>query len=375
MVPIPGGEFTLGSPPEEAGRTEAEGPQVRVEVAPFWMGRCEVTWAEYKAFMDLYDSFKGLTSLRPLLAADLAERVADKNRRKVLLNRQKRFLALLSDAPELHRHLQAPPDGIDAITVPTPLYEPDFTFEVGDDDQQPAVTMTQYAAKQYTKWLSAVCGSFYRLPTEAEWEYACRAGTSTAFYFGDDPAALGDYAWYFDNSDEQTHQVGQKQPNAWGLYDMHGNVAEWTLDGFSEEGYASLQGLTQKAGEVVTWPTELYPRVVRGGHWDEDATGCRSAARMQSQDEDWKDVDPNVPLSPWWFTSDPARGVGFRLLRPLEPPKAADANKFWEADVDEIRDDVATRLDEGRGAQERVHVELPQAIRQWRQMAAELELD
>ncbi len=137
MEPIPGGAFKLGSPDSEANRQDDEVPQVEVTVEPFWMGRYEVTWSEYKYFMSLYSVFKNFESkkIRP---------VNDETK-------------------------------VDAVTAPTELYDPSFTFELGEDPQQPAVTMTQYAAKQYTKWLGAITGNQYRLPSEAEWEYACRA--------------------------------------------------------------------------------------------------------------------------------------------------------------------------------------------------------
>jgi formylglycine-generating enzyme len=324
MVPVPGGVLRMGSPETEAGRKPQEGPTFEVEIAPYWIGKYEVTWSEYKAYMSLYSTFKEFQfrSLR---------KVTDENRG-------------------------------DAITAPTELYEPTFTFEKGENPRQPAVTMTQYAAKQYTKWLSAITGQRYRLPTEAEWEYACRAGTRTAYSFGDDREPLGEYAWYYDNSDETTHPVGQKKPNPWGLYDMHGNVAEWVLDQLLESGYEQFAGKKVSAAEAVVWPTILFPRVVRGGHWDDTADALRSAARLGSNDPEWKSADPNIPLSPWWFTSDPARGVGFRLVRPLERIPDELLAKVWEADVEDIREDVNNRLEEGRGVLGLVDPSLPQAI-------------
>ncbi|MCH5376475.1 MAG: formylglycine-generating enzyme family protein, partial [Planctomycetes bacterium] len=279
MVPIPGGTFKMGSPESEDGREDTEGPQFEVTVEPFWMSKYEVTWGEYKQYMALYGIFKEF-EIKKLRT------VVDDNQ-------------------------------IDTITAPTELYDPSFTFEFGDAPRLPAVTMTQYSARQYTKWLSGVTGHFYRLPSEAEWEYACRAGTDTAYSFGDDVDDLDDYAWYYDNSDDAPHPVGQKKPNAWGLYDMHGNVAEWTLDQMLEDGFAKFKGGRVSAAEALVWPTKLVPRVVKGGSWEDDPENCRSAARLGSEEEEWKHEDPNLPLSPWWFTSDPTRGIGFRVIRPL----------------------------------------------------------
>jgi len=326
MQPIPGGKFKLGSPASEKGRKPEEGPQIEVEIEPFWMSTYEVTWSEYKQYMAMHTLFKRL----------LGEKLwptTDANKEWV-------------------------------VTAPSSLYDPTFTFKQGADPQQPAVTMSQFAAKQYTKWLSGLTGQFYRLPTEAEWEYACRAGTSTAYFFGDDPAQLGEYAWQYDNASERTQLVGQKKPSPWGLYDIHGNVGEWCLDQFSKEGYKKFEGQSLPWHAAIAWPTKLYPRVIRGGSWDEDADRLRSAARRGSDDDDWRGEDPNFPQSPWWFTSQPALSVGFRPIRPLsEPATMADRNKFWEADIDQIREDVENRINqEGRGSRGVTNKELPAAI-------------
>lgn len=279
MVPIPGGEFLMGSPESEEGRNADEGPQHTVKIEPFWMGATEVTWDEY----------------------DIWSYNLDIQRRQ-----------LSGEAPTAKDKVA------DLISRPTRPYT-DMTFGMGQKGY-PAICMTQHAAKKYCEWLSAKTGHYYRLPTEAEWEYACRAGTTTAYSFGDDPSKLGDYAWFFDNASEKYQQVGQKKPNPWGLYDIHGNVSEWCIDKYDPDFYATF-----KKGEIpvnpVNVPSTEYPRVARGGSWDDDAPILRSASRIPSSDE-WKIQDPNLPKSVWYMTD--ALHVGFRVVRPRTPPSAEE---------------------------------------------------
>jgi formylglycine-generating enzyme len=251
---------------------------------------------------------------------------------------------------------------VDGVTCPTPLYDSTFTYSAGDQPNQPAVTVTPFSARQYTKWISGITGNNYRLPSEAEWEYAARAGTKTAYSFGDDPAMLGDYAWFDENSDSQMHPVGTKKPNPWGLYDMHGNVAEWTLDEYLPKAYAKIGPGPVDSQKIVQWPTKTFPRVVRGGSWLLPADAARSAARQPSEEKEWKLSDPNIPLSPWWYTEEPATGVGMRIMRPLTPLSAEEKKRVWEADVEDVRQDVRDRLREGRGALGVADKSLPAAV-------------
>ena len=325
MVPVPGGKFTFGSPDDEEDRNDDEGPQVEIEVDPMWVAKTEITWAEYKVYMSLYAAFKEFEMNQERM-------INDDNR-------------------------------ADAITAPTELYDSTFTYEYGEEPMQPAVTMTQYSAQQYTKWLSKITGQQYRLPTEAEWEYAARGGTETAYSWGDDPDEIDDYAWYFDNADSGPVTVGTLKPNPFGLYDMHGNVAEWTVGQYNEDGYGWLSDNPARAVAAVQWPELAYPCVARGGSWEMDPPDLRSAARLASEDEEWKSEDPNFPKSPWWFTSDPARGVGFRLFRSHSPLAEKEITKFWEASAEEVLDSVHSRVVGGRGGFGLVDKSLPQAIK------------
>lgn len=325
MIPIPGGKFTFGSPESESDRNDDEGPQVEVSVEPFWMGKCEVTWAEYKKYMQMDEIFLRLHEIGKREPSDV--------------------------------------NGLDVITAPSNLYDPSFTYADGGEPDQPAATISQFAAKQYTKWLSLMSGDFYRLPFEAEWEYACRAGTTTAYYFGDDPSDLDDHAWYVENCD-QRQPVGQKLANPWGLHDMYGNVAEWVLDQYSEDGYTHIDGDSVSVEQSFRKPTEIYPRVVRGGHYLSFEEECRSAARMASENS-WRDADPNRPQSPWWYTDEPATGVGFRLLRPLKQISRNEMESFWNADVERIMFEAQDRIENnGRGRFGTVDLNLPKDIKE-----------
>jgi formylglycine-generating enzyme required for sulfatase activity len=270
MVPIPAGTFLMGSPTTEKGRKADEGPQHPVTLHPFWMGKYEVTWDEFDLFWKTRPG--GKDDVEP-----------------------------------------ANPKNADAITRPTPPYA-DPTFDHGRE-KHPVLCITHHAAMQYCRWLSLKTGKVYRLPTEAEWEYAARAGTKTAYFFGDDPAKLGDYAWFSGNTDDHPKQIGLKKPNPWGLYDIYGNVAEWCLDHYQKDFYAILSLDKPTLGPVLIPTEKRFSHVARGGSWVDEAPLLRSASRRGS-DKSWIQLDPQRPQSIWWLTS--ADFVGFRVVRAVE---------------------------------------------------------
>ncbi|HTU24945.1 MAG TPA: SUMF1/EgtB/PvdO family nonheme iron enzyme [Pirellulales bacterium] len=288
LVPIRGGTFIMGAEDDDPNRKPDEGPQHLVRIAPFWMGRCEVTWDEFDLWADSNESMR-------------------------------RFLIHVGqEVPKLFPKPNPPTERdrrADAITRPSSPYF-DYARGMGRCGF-PAVAMSQLSAIKYCEWLSEKTGRYYRLPTEAEWEYACRAGANTAYSFADDPAQLGEYAWYEANSNDCYHKVGTKKPNAWGLFDMHGNVAEWTLDQYDPRGYPSVRGR-----EVLNNPLEIatttYPRAVRGGSFQDPAPFLRRAARIGSKPS-WC-TDPMLPPSQWYL--DDAPFLGFRVVRPLAKPSA-----------------------------------------------------
>ncbi len=279
MTLAPGGTFTLGSPATEAGRDSDEGPQRSVAIEPFWVAVHEVTHDQFAVFRD---------------------------RR------------LDNDATAVEGETL----DVDAVSRPSPPYE-DPAHGMGKGNH-PATGMTQWAALQYARWLSVKTGRLYRLPTEAEWEYACRAGTATTFPFGDDTDSLAGHAWYAANSGDVFHSVGQMAPNAWGVHDMMGNVAEWTLDQYDATFYESLSD-----GVTGPWsrPTNKHPRTVRGGAYDDEATELRCADRLESTLR-WKRRDPQLPKSAWWNTDSPH--VGFRVVTPDIAFTIEEIRAYWE---------------------------------------------
>jgi formylglycine-generating enzyme required for sulfatase activity len=265
MALIPEGDFTMGST-----RRKDELPPHKVHIDAFWMDKYETTWDQYRQFMFAKD------------------------------------------------------EGVDAVSRPTRPYV-EMSFGMGIEGF-PAISMTQHAANKYAEWLSQKTGQFYRLPTEAEWEYACHAGTTTAYSFGDDAKQLVNYAYFAQNSGGKYQKVGSKLPNPWGLYDMHGNVMEWTLDQYSTDYYAH-----SPAANPWNQAKKPYPHAVRGGSWQDPAEMLTCSARVAS-DPSWKEQDPQLPKSIWYETD--AQGLGFRLVRPLKLPSAEEMYKYWNSGVE-----------------------------------------
>jgi Uncharacterized conserved protein len=273
MTPIPAGSFTMGSPEGAPNRKPDEGPATTVRLDAFWMGAREVTYDEFLLFFNDEGTSRD--------------------------------------------------SEVDAVTRPTPQYI-DLSWGMGKQGGFPVNSMSHRTAMMYCRWLYKKTGHFYRLPTEAEWEYACRAGSTTTYYFGDDEKKLGDYAWFAANSKNKYQKTGQKKPNAWGLYDMLGNVSEWTLDQYKEDYFKTIGS---DAANPVMVPTVIYPRSVRGGGYLDKADALRCASRQKS-DPSWNKRDPQMPKSKWWLTDGMA--VGFRLVRPAKQPTPEEAEAFYK---------------------------------------------
>ena len=286
MVAISGGKFMMGSPDDEPLRKADEGPVREVEISPFFMAEVEVTWDEYLAFY--------------------AQTAAE---------------GRSSDTEGLRTQISSKTDAISGATPP--YGQPDQGWGLG---KRPAISFSYHAAETYCKWLSQVTGKTYRLPTEAEWEYACRGGSSTSYFFPGDPdkfeksglkaklskndtAVINSYIIYNGNSPSKTQPPDVVKANPFGLKNMAGNVAEFCLDWYQPDAYAQYpEGiLTDPRG-----PESGEEHVVRGGSFLNLAGGVRSAARSYTQTEDWLKTDPQIPKSIWWYSD--CFNVGFRVV-------------------------------------------------------------
>jgi len=291
MIAIPGGSFMMGSPDNESFRKSDEGPVNLVTISPFWMGKTEVSWLEFEAFYAETHSEKPLyTSL---------------NKSNIVLQ-------------------------VDGITGPTAPY--------GKSDQgwgrgrRPAITMTHFAAEQYCVWLSEKTGKHYRLPTEAEWEYASRAGTSGPYFFegypndyssntffnnlfGADTARINTYVNYQLNSHGRTKLPDDVDPNAYGLVHMLGNVREFCQDMYADNIYSSYrsdENIVDPRG-----PDSGKEYVIRGGSYRSDASDLRVANRDHTRFDNWMLTDPQIPKSKWWYSD--CIDVGFRVVCEVKP--------------------------------------------------------
>jgi len=229
FVLIPAGKFMMGSPGGEAGRGENEGPQREVQITkPFYMGKYEVKLSEFREFVKA-TQYK--TDAETNGGAFVP--VKEKWQRK------------------------------EGVTWMNPGFS--------QKDDHPVICVAWSDAAEYCKWLAKKTGHAYRLPTEAEWEYACRAGTQQAYSFGPDARELSKYEWHGENSGGKTRPVGQKKPNSWGLFDMHGNVLEWCQDWYGN----------YIAGPAVdpVGPPRGSMRVARGGSWAAPVKILRCAQR------------------------------------------------------------------------------------------------
>ncbi|MDR2954079.1 MAG: SUMF1/EgtB/PvdO family nonheme iron enzyme [Prevotella sp.] len=283
MVAIPAGTFKMGSPENEQYHKEDESPVRNVTLTQYFMSEVEVTW-------DLYWAFYGETMSEGRTPPE-----------KVYANNSN-------------------PD-VDAVSGPTPPFGfPDQGWGGGD---RPAITMTHYAAQTFCQWLSLKTGKKYRLPTEAEWEYAARGGTETPYFFEGNPKDFSDegfwrkffdaktepisqYVIYSKNAKNRTQEPSAVKANPFGLKNMLGNVLEYCADKYDPKAYSKVDNVTNPL------VTEGEEHVVRGGNYTSDAADLRCAARGYTKHDDWLKTDPQQPKSIWWYSD--IRGIGFRLV-------------------------------------------------------------
>ena len=281
MIAIPGGQFKMGSPAKEPFHRADEGPVREVAVDSFWMAEIEVSWNEYLAF----------------------------------------FSATGSQGRKEAQEIEEETDGVSGATPPWGA--PDQGW---GKDSRPAITMSHHAAQTYCRWLTQVTGRKYRLPTEAEWEYAARGGTSTPYFFegspkdyeidgffkkifGADLSEINKYAVFVENSPNKTQEPSIVEANPFGLKNMLGNVAEFCLDYYDPQVYAKYpKGVVRNP----RGPRNGTEHVVRGGSFKNSAKDLRAARRDFTKTKEWLVTDPQIPKSIWWYSD--VKSVGFRVV-------------------------------------------------------------
>ncbi|MBK9565683.1 MAG: SUMF1/EgtB/PvdO family nonheme iron enzyme [Saprospiraceae bacterium] len=271
MISVPGGKYTLGSAASDKDAEVDETPAKTVEISDFWMAETEVTYDLFQLFLD---------------------------------------------------ETKDPGPHVDGITRPSKPYI-DFTLGMGKVGNFPANSMQQYSALMFCKWLYKKTGVFYRLPTEAEWEYTAKKSYDPATL--SNALILGEFEWFADNSDNKYHKVASKKPNKLGFYDLLGNVAEWTMDEYESNYYEKISKGTK---DPITQKTKRYPVTVRGGNYKSKVTDLRLTNRTKSESV-WNRRDPQIPKSKWWNADAPF--IGFRLVVPRKSLKPEEVETFFES--------------------------------------------
>ena len=269
MIFIRGGEYIMGN----------KKSNLNTQISSFWMSKYEITWDIYQLFVD--ESFENTD----------------------LIIKTKNDIITI--------------DGFSGPTVPYT----DMSFGMGKEGF-PAVNMTHFAASRFCQWLSSVTGNLYRLPTEAEWEYACKAGSNNEYSYGNNIDSLSFYAWHKENSNQKYHKVGLKKSNKWGLNDMLGNVSEWVADSYDDNIFKSKK----LRKDPFIFNESKYPKVYRGGSWNDDPTYLLTHKRFYS-DNSLQKRDPQIPKSQWWNTDAP--DIGFRIVRVNKKDSESLGNMFW----------------------------------------------
>ena len=283
MKAIPGGSFKIGSPEKEQFRDADEGPQKTVNLSPYFMAEVEITWDTYLAF----------------------------------------YSATAAEGRSTDTEGTRTEADVDAISGPTPPYgQPDQNWGLGS---RPAITMSYLSAQTFCKWLTQVTGKTYRLPTEAEWEYAARGGSETPFFFEGNPKdfskkgfigklfgksgeEINNYVAFADNSQARSVEPENIEANPYGLKNMLGNVSEYCLDWYAEDAYTQLQdGATDPRG-----PASGEEHVIRGGSYKSEIGEVRSAARDYTKSKAWMKTDPQMPKSIWWLSD--CTFISFRVV-------------------------------------------------------------